>query len=611
MNQIEQYLVDKGLEYRAINNQFNVKCPFCLDGKWNHCYLSDVTGVWYCQKCSGKGSFNEFRKLFNDEPINVPEQATVVQEKEFKLIEYKTVQNYAQSLWSFGDKILEYLRVKRGLQDKTIKHFMLGCDGHDITIPLIDSEQVVVNVRRRKDPFMETEGPRYYSEKGCKAILFNEQVLKYNPKSIFITEGEMDAMVLWQMGVTNVVSVTQGANYFSEHWVDLFNNVSKIYIVFDSDVPGQKGALKVAAKLGKDKCRLVELPNSENGEKCDVTNYVVDQKHTKEDFLALVDKARLPVADVDAVKHISEYNEQLLQRLLTGGYKGLSTGLAELDAIIGGYRSGRLIILSGLTSVGKTTFSVNLSLQLLSKQFPMLFISMEMPPIDIYKKFLMLRKKLMGYALDGLTETSPEMKILQEGIAEFTGENALPLYVCSKTGEIKLESILDIARVAKENYGVQVVVIDHLHYFGHVTNNRASELSDVVRKIKAIAMELDITVLLLAHLNRGGRTQQRRGMYVPSLSDLKDTSAIEQDADQVIFVCRDSEATDEDTKRKTVVKVAKNRDGKTGHFSMDFDLNTGVLSTIAGVDYLEEKKSKFNKVSDREEGTMDMPIINF
>lgn len=85
-------------------------------------------------------------------------------------------------------------------------------------------------------------------------------------------------------------------------------------------------------------------------------------------------------------------------------------------------------------------------------------------------------------------------------------------------------------------------------------------------------MELQIPIVLLAHLNRGGRTMQRKGMYIPSLADLKESSAIEQDADQVLFVCRDSEAFVTEEKRKTILKLAKNRDGATGHVSLRFEM---------------------------------------
>ena len=111
-------------------------------------------------------------------------------------------------------------------------------------------------------------------------------------------------------------------------------------------------------------------------------------------------------------------------------------------------------------------------------------------------------------------------------------------------------------------------------------------------------MELDLPILLLAHLNRAGRAQQRRWLYIPTLADLKDAWAIEQDADQVLFVCRDSEAVDEDDKRKAVVKVAKNRDWATGHTSYDFDTDIGYFSEVVWDDYLEAMMWKGWKMKD-------------
>ena len=115
-------------------------------------------------------------------------------------------------------------------------------------------------------------------------------------------------------------------------------------------------------------------------------------------------------------------------------------------------------------------------------------------------------------------------------------------------------------------------------------------------------MDLDICIILLAHLNRSGRQLQKKGMYIPVLSDLKDAGAIEQDADQVVFVCRDSEAEDEDERKKTVVKVAKNRDGKVGVCHFSFELDICYFSEVVGGDSFTPNFS-----SQKEEiGTIEM-----
>jgi len=104
--------------------------------------------------------------------------------------------------------LLEYLITKRGLEEKTIRNFKIGADAGQITIPIFDSDEVLVNIRRRKNPKDTSDSPKYYAEKGCKSILFNEQVLTKNPAELIVTEGEFDAMVLWQKGFVNVTSTT-------------------------------------------------------------------------------------------------------------------------------------------------------------------------------------------------------------------------------------------------------------------------------------------------------------------------------------------------------------------------------------------------------------------
>jgi len=132
-----------------------------------------------------------------------------------------------------------------------------------------------------------------------------------------------------------------------------------------------------------------------------------------------------------------------------------------------------------------------------------------------------------------------------------------------------------------------------LHYFAHGSYNLTAETSQAVRQIKQLAIELDLPIVLITHLNRSGRQKQKKGLYVPSLSDLRDTGALEQDADQVLFVCRDSESEDPDERKKAFIKCAKNRDGYAGwSVSCEFDEDiTTFIEEAVGVDYAGEAKA--------------------
>ncbi len=150
-------------------------------------------------------------------------------------------------------------------------------------------------------------------------------------------------MQLIQVGIENVVSGTLGATSFPDDWVERFEGLEKIIIVYDSDKAGVEGMKKVSEKLGHSRCRLVSLPNVANRKKTDITNFFVDDGKTKNDFLDLVKKAKcLAAVTEESVKHISEFNDKLRDMLLSGEHIGVATGFKQLDEVMGGLRKGRL-----------------------------------------------------------------------------------------------------------------------------------------------------------------------------------------------------------------------------------------------------------------------------
>ena len=613
------YLAKHNLEYKELNEQINIKkSPITGEEKRNHFYIGMNSGLRDDKKAGKSGNWYQFQELMGDmwAKIELPEgPESIVGDKEakqYKKLDSATILHNSQILWSIWTVAREYLLNTRGLTPETIKHFRLGAkeDGR-IAIPILSPSKEVYNIRRRKSPTdTQEDRPKYRTESWCETRLFNEVALYSGTKEIFLTEWEFDAMSLYQMGLPNVISTTLWASSFPDKWVEQFKDIERVFICYDSDEAGEEGVKKVVEKLGKDRCFLLKIPQTGSGKRIDINDFLV-AGGTKEQFIEFKKDAKRTGSALDAIKHISEFNQELRDKLLNGDYRGISTGYGKLDEILGGFRKGRLVIVSGLTSTGKTTFSQNLSLSLSCRGVSNVFISMEMPPLDICKKFLMLHKKISGKALEGLLPTDPIMTLVDEGLAEFiwAGGQKMPLYVFDWSWEVQLEQLKELCRVAVSQHGTQVIFVDHLHYFGHASANRATEIAHITRQIKSIAMELDVCVVLLAHLNRGGRSKERKWFYVPALSDLKDAGAIEQDADQVVFVCRDSESPDELAKRKTVIKVAKNRDGSTWYVSNDFDLDTWCFSEVIGADYMEEAGGSSGRGWPKKSGGRDVGML--
>lgn len=599
-NIIEEYLKSKGLEYKAVqwNSGVNFRLkrsPIHWSTSGHHFYINAVTGLWDDKKTGDKWNFNQLREMYGDDIIDLPEQTFNLQPREYKKLNLNTAISYAQNLHAGTRKdIIEYLMVERWFSKETLLHFKIGVCNNRITIPIIDKEGELVNIRSRKDPKDTNEAnPRYMSESWCKSILFNESIISENKDEIWVCEWEFDAMTLWQNWIKNVVSVTLGAGNFLKDWVDQLEDIKQVNIIFDSDEAGIKWANHAKELLG-DNVRIITLPSLWN-EKMDVSDFFTRYHHTLSDFMDIVNAIPKPAEAVSEVKHISEYNEELRKRLTGWDYKGISTWYEKFDSVIGGLRKWRVITLSWLSSVGKTSASVCLSLSLSQRNIPNLFITTEMSPVDIYRKFLLLQQKLPWRKIDTVEENTPIMDLIDRGLRRFKGDDIsprLPLYLMDSVWQITINKIVDVCKIAVEKEKVEVIFIDHLHYFATTTKNPEQEISNSMKQIKKLALSLDIPIVLLAHIWREWRSKQRRWLYIPTMADLKGSSAIEQDSDQIVFVCRDSEHSDDNEKRKSVWKVSKNRDGATGHTSMDFDMDIWFFSEVNNADYLKEAEGQ-------------------
>ena len=573
--EIIAYLQKKNIAFRETgNNQYVFKiCPFCNDTKFTHFYMNQNTGLYHCKKCNTSGNFNKYKEQFGDgfveekKIVNNIKFGDVI-EKEYKELPQKLADEYANNLFNRDTKFLEYLKNFRGLNEGVIKKYNIGSSGTKISIPIYENGSLV-NIRYRQDPDIDKkDGKKYMSELGCKSALFNEDILgNKDIKEIIICEGEFDCMWLDQLGF-NAISITLGATSFLNEWVGKLQHLEKIYICYDSDKVGKNGAKMAIEKLGINRCYNIELPNIEGRKKTDITDYFTTDNNKKDDFLLLMINAKFyGVKKEERVKHISEFTKELRNVLVTGGTKGIMTGYSNIDEEMNGFLKGRLVIVAGLTNSGKSSFSANICLNLAMRNIPSMFFSLEMPPIDIAKKLLMQKAGLSSNDLDIVKESSDMLQKVDETISVFGG---LPIYLYNDSGVVGYKSLEKSVREAKEKYKVEIVFVDHLGYFAKSSKNITAEISQIVRQIKQLAMELDIIIVLLAHLNRGGRKEQRTGMYIPTLADLKDASSIEQDADQVLFVCRDSESANAQDRSNACIKCAKNRDGKAGWFASLF-----------------------------------------
>lgn len=243
-----------------------------------------------------------------------------------------------------------------------------------------------------------------------------------------------------------------------------------------------------------------------------------------------------------------------------GEIDGLTTGIADLDANLQGLKPGQMVVIAGRPAMGKTTIAMNVAEHVvLQLKKPVLMVSLEMSKAQLLDRLLAAVGKIpLGSIKDGSVAAEHGEK-LTAAAGKLMDAN---LVVCD-TPSMTIPRVRSVARRMKHRMGgMGLVVIDYLQLIEGEGNGRTEDVSAMSRQVKLMARELECPVIVLSQLNRGC---EQRPDKRPVLSDLRESGAIEQDADIVMFVYRD-EVYHPNTEHKGVaeVLVRKNRDGETG-----------------------------------------------
>src|SRR5207249_2207134 len=198
-------------------------------------------------------------------------------------------------------RIRQYLTQDRGISGEVIERHLLGWNGNRITIPVFNRSGGFACFKLAKDPEDKSDSPKMLASPGAKAELYGWERVLAKPDHLIICEGEFDRLVLESQGFAAVTS-TGGAGTFRREWAEALREIPEVYVCFDRDDAGQKGAERVGGLIPR--ARLVELPE-EVGEGGDVTDFFVRLKKSREDFLRLFETAVRPLPEPPAPDGLS------------------------------------------------------------------------------------------------------------------------------------------------------------------------------------------------------------------------------------------------------------------------------------------------------------------
>lgn len=237
----------------------------------------------------------------------------------------------------------------------------------------------------------------------------------------------------------------------------------------------------------------------------------------------------------------------------------LYTGMLDLDQLTCGLHNEELTIIGARPGMGKTTFALQIADYIAKKKIPVMFISLEMSEEQIITKLIAKETRINSTKMRLGTLTDQEAVKVYEAGAELEEKS---LYITSNLRTI--QQIEVEARKLKNKKNIGLIIIDYIQLIksSQKFNLREQEVADITRTLKLLTLELKIPIIGLCQLNRNATRQE------PMLSDLRESGAIEQDADNVIFIYQEEE-TDEAAPVVTI-KLAKQRAGSTGKVNMIF-----------------------------------------
>jgi replicative DNA helicase len=442
---------------------------------------------------------------------------------------------------------------------------------------------------------------------------------RIQPQAVILEEAVLGAIMIDKDAFSSVVEVLKPDTfYLDKHKIiydcmsDLFGKMQPIDLLTVHESLKKRGELDLIGGLDY----LIELSNKvSSSANLEFHARIISQKYIQRELIRVStgvirdafedNKDVLEILD-DAEKGLYNISDQNLNTgyksissLLveakkdienasqnTGGLTGVTTGFRELDKITNGWQRSDLIIIAARPAMGKTAFVLSLAKNAAENGTGVGIFSLEMSSVQLVTRFISMDAGISSEKLRNGQMSSDEWTKLHNSVDRMS---ATPVYI-DDTPAINIYELRAKCRRLKQNHDIGLIVIDYLQLMTGAPNekrgNRQEEISAISRALKGIAKELNVPVLALSQLSRAVET--RGGEKRPQLSDLRESGAIEQDADIVSFIYRPDyygveEAGFDEPKNLTEIIVAKHRNGQLGTVKLKF-----VAENVRFVDYEDD-----------------------
>ena len=476
---------------------------------------------------------------------------------------------------------------------------------------------------------------------------------KIPPQAIDLEEAVLGAMLIDEKGVNEVIDILSPEVFYKKSHQVIYESIQRLFkesepidlLTVSSDLKKNKNfelaggdfyLINLSQKVSSSAhiefhSRIIQQKYIQR-KLISISNEIIQKSYNEStDVIDLLDEAESKLYDVaqNNIKGSSETAQNLVIQAKKRieeiskkeGLSGVSTGFEKLDRLTSGWQPSDLIIIAARPGMGKTALALSMARNIsVQKKIPVAFFSLEMSSVQLITRLISSETGLSSDKLRTGKLADHEWQQLNVKVSDL---ESAPLYI-DDSAALTIFELRAKARRLASSYGIKLIVIDYLQLMnigsGNKTGNREQEISTISRNLKALAKELDIPVIALSQLSRAVET--RGGTKRPILSDLRESGAIEQDADIVSFLYRPEYygITEWDDDMKTPSEgqgefiVAKHRNGALDSIKLKFIANLGKFEDIDSFDSSFEFQSKLNqdnKLSDFSESSVNDDDIPF
>lgn len=512
-----EYLLKKGIPFKETNGELQCQCMTLSCQSVHHAghmYIGTENGLFHCKKCGDSGNLWQFAEKFGDNlnDFGTSKAISFSKKETVKPNDSQTVVNteYVQKLHAaLPEEIRQWLIKERLLKPEIIEKAQIGYGEFYgkfwIVIPcLADNGEYILKLR--KLPNDKSPGVRYIIyPRGAKHVMYGAEQLSDQPDEVVITEGELDRLVLESYGIYAVTG-TGGVGTFKEEWVESFKSIKRIYICCDSDMPGEKGAVRIIKIFKK------FLPDAEiyqillpkiDGVK-DITDFfkLPDYQPTKSRLDAFFDLAKVIFSESEVSVYASMQNvASKIDFTPISLTELMSKQFADTDWLVENLiPAAGIIAVSGSPASYKTWLVLDLALRLAKGDI-------------LFEKFITTQVGVL------IVDEENGERLLQKRLQKLHPGFDLPVHVLSLKGfSLVVHTLKALIIFCKKN-NVKLVIFDALVRIHSSDENSAMDMAQVFKLLKEFNKE-GITVLFTHHNRKQGVLRSNPSQDMRGSSDI-------------------------------------------------------------------------------------------